>query len=98
MPAVWKHQKQHKKAKLAQYARRVWHVTSGSIDEQADAAIDKTIAFFHSIGVPTRLDDYRIKGTDIRKVVDRFAERGTTLGENQNITSNEIDQILRLCL
>ncbi len=98
MPAVWKHQKQHKKAKLAQYARRVWHVTSGSIDQQADAAIDKTVAFFHSIGMPTRLDAYHITGQDIHKVVDRFDERGTVLGENQNITSKEIEQILRLCL
>jgi NADP-dependent alcohol dehydrogenase len=98
LPALWQHQKQHKKAKLAQFARRIWHATEGSIDQQADTAINKTVEFFHSIGMPTRLGDYRIGGTDIHKVVERFAERGTVLGEHQNITAKEVEQILRLCL
>jgi len=98
LPGVWKHQKENKKQKLAQMARRIWHVTDGDIDSQADAAIEKTVEFFHSVGMPTQLGDYNIAAGDIKKVVDRFEQRGTTLGEHQNIKHQQVGEILSLCL
>lgn len=95
---VWKHQFKQKKAKLAQLARRVWHIVDGDEESQAKAAIDKTVAFFHSVDMPTRLADYNIGQDTIEKIVQRFAERGTCLGEHQNIRSKEVGEILRLCL
>lgn len=98
LPAVWKHQKQRKKAKLAQFAKRIWNVTNGTIDQKADTAIENTINFFHNIGMPTRLSDYDIDANDIKKVADRFEQRHQIIGENKNITHEEVKQILEFCL
>ena len=98
MPALWQHQFDYKKGKLAQLARRVWHETKGDTDSQARAAIAHTVAFFHSVGMPTRLVDYGIFEKDIEKVVERFRKRGDILGEHKNIAADQISEILRLCL
>jgi alcohol dehydrogenase YqhD (iron-dependent ADH family) len=44
------------------------------------------------------LSDYKLGEKDVQKVVERFRHRGTTLGEHQNITAEQIGEILRLCL
>ena len=98
MPALWRHQFDYKKGKLAQLARRVWHVVDGDSDSQANAAIDKTVAFFHSVKMPTRLSDYKIVQKDIQKVVERFRKRGAEMGEHKNIAAEQVAEILTLCL
>lgn len=95
LPGVWEHEFDNKRGKLAQLARRTWHVTSGDETAQAKAAIEKTEAFFHSVGMPTRLGDYGIDEAGIRKVVDRFTKRKTVLGEHENIKAQEVGAILR---
>ena len=96
LPAIWKHQFENKKGKLAQLARRVWHATDGDEDKQAAAAIEKTEAFFHSLEMPTTLDDYGIGEAEIEKITNRFAERKACFGENQNIGPEQVGEILRL--
>lgn len=98
LPGMWQHQFANKKDKLAQLARRIWHVVDGNVDTQARAAIEKTVAFFHSVNMPTRLSHYNISKNDIEKVVLRFRQRGTTLGEHQAIRADQIREILTLCL
>ena len=98
LPAMWKHQLKNKKGKLAKLAERVWNVQVGTEDALAEAAIDSTVEFFHSLDMPTSLKDYNVSADDIMKVVDRFEERGTVLGEKQNITFKEVKEILTLCL
>ncbi len=98
LPGMWQHQFANKKAKLAQLARRIWHVVDGNADTQARAAIEKTVAFFHSVNMPTCLSHYNITKADIEKVVERFRQRGTTLGEHQAIRADQIREILTLCL
>jgi NADP-dependent alcohol dehydrogenase len=98
LPGMWQHQFANKKAKLAQLARRIWHVVDGNGDTQARAAIEKTVAFFHSVNMPTCLSHYNITKADIEKVVERFRQRGTTLGEHQAIRADQIREILTLCL
>ena len=95
LPGMWNHQFDNKKGKLAQLARRIWHVTDGDETSQARAAIEKTEAFFHSVDMPTRLSHYGIDEAGLAKVVDRFTERGTVLGEHQNIAAKEVGEILR---
>lgn len=98
MPAVWKHQFENKKGKLAQLAGRIWDVTYGDEDAQATAAIENTIEYFHSVEMPTTLSDYNITEADIQKVVDRFEKRGTVAGEHKNIKAPQVEEILKLCL
>jgi NADP-dependent alcohol dehydrogenase len=90
MPGVWKHELERKKDKLVHYGQRVWKVKT------ATAAIARTEKFFHSLGMPTRLRDYKIRGAGAaEKVRARFAERNTVLGENNNLTPDVVAEILR---
>jgi NADP-dependent alcohol dehydrogenase len=73
-----------KKGKLAQYGKRIFNLT-GTEDEIANEAINKTVAFFHTMGMDTKLSDYT---KDFDKtanfIVNRFEERGWLgLGENK---------------
>lgn len=86
-----------KKAKLAQYGKRVFNLV-GSEDEIASAAIEKTVAFFHVMGMKTLLSE---NAQDIEKtadfIVDRFEKRGwKALGEKQNITLEKVKEIVTM--
>jgi NADP-dependent alcohol dehydrogenase len=96
-PAVLQHQREHKAQKLIQYAQRVWGVQGLSDEETIDAAIARTEEFFRSVGVPTKLSDYGIELAACRPIVERFEERGTKMGEHENIGYREVEEILALC-
>jgi NADP-dependent alcohol dehydrogenase len=98
LPGMWTHQFKHKKEKLAQLARRIWHITDGDIDSQAHAAIDKTVEFFHLVSMPTQLSYYNIGKNDIEKVVARLEQRKIALGEHQAIKAEQVREILLLCV
>ncbi len=86
-PAVWTVRKEQKRAKLAQYAERVWDITTGSEDERIDQAIEKTRAFFEGLGVSTRLDTYGVTAKKIDDIVGALEKhRMTALGEKKEIT------------
>ena len=94
-PNLYKVMFETKKAKLAQYGQRIFNLT-GSEDEIAKEAINKTVAFFHTMGMQTQLSDYT---KDFEKTADfiakRFEERGWKgLGENQNITPEKVREIV----
>lgn len=95
-PAMLRHQRKQKGQKLLQYAQRVWGITEGSDDERIDAAIEKTEAFFRSLDVKTRLNEYGI--TDgYQEAAKRIGARGKILGERGDIGPAEIEAILGLC-
>lgn len=75
LPGLWKALKEEKKGKLLQYAERVWKITEGTDEEKVDKAIDRTVEFFESLGIKTRLSDYGVKEDTIDKIVRRFEER-----------------------
>ncbi|MCR4617104.1 MAG: iron-containing alcohol dehydrogenase [Lachnospiraceae bacterium] len=50
--------------RFARYARSVWGVTESDDDKAAIMGIDKTVAFFKSIGMPTCLKDLGINPND----------------------------------
>jgi len=90
MPGIWKHELERKKAKLEQYGQRVWKVRT------ATGAIAKTEKFFHSLGMPTRLGDYKISAAEAaEKVRARFVERHTVLGEHGDLKPEAVAAILR---
>ena len=87
LPVLWNEKRETKRAKLLQYAARVWNITEGSEDERIDAAIAATRNFFEQLGVPTRLSDYGLDGSSIPALLAKLEEHGmTALGENQDIT------------
>ncbi|MBN1844504.1 MAG: iron-containing alcohol dehydrogenase, partial [Sedimentisphaerales bacterium] len=97
LPGVWRNQLRYKQKKLARMAERVWNIRRTDVRAAAEGAIRQTVRFFHSLDMPTRLRDYGIDKRDLRKVVDRFAARGTVLGERQNIKAPQIGRILESC-
>ncbi|MGL4687369.1 MAG: NADH-dependent alcohol dehydrogenase, partial [Fusobacteriaceae bacterium] len=70
LPALWKVRIDKKEEKLAQYAKRVWHITEGTTREKALKAIEKTEEFFQSLGVSTKLSDYSVTEKQLEEVVE----------------------------
>ena len=86
-----------KKQKLAQYGKRIFNLT-GTEDEIAHEAINKTVVFFHAMGMQTKLSDY-INDFDKTAdfIVNRFEKRGWLgLGEKQNITLEKVKSIVEM--
>jgi len=87
-----------KKEKLAQYGKRVWNIEGNSEDEIAQQAIDKTVAFFHIMGMKTRLSENTENYQETADfIVNRFEERGwKALGEKQNVTIDKVKAIVEM--
>jgi NADP-dependent alcohol dehydrogenase len=85
-----------KKDKLVQYGQRIWQL-KGSPETIAKEAIDKTVAFFHQMGMKTKLSentDQTISET-ANIIVTRFQKRGwSALGEKQEVTLEKIKTII----
>lgn len=98
-PRLWEAVFETKKAKLAQYGKRVWHLT-GSDEDVAREAIQKTESFFQQLGVKTRISDYTGDYADVEKIIRaRFEERGwTVMGEQQQITLDVVEQIVKAAI
>ena len=86
-----------KKGKLAQYGKRIFNLT-GTEDEIAKQAIEKTVEFFHTMGMDTKLSDYTKEYDSTADfIVNRFEERGWLgLGEKQNITLEKVKSIVEM--
>ncbi|HHW81097.1 MAG TPA: iron-containing alcohol dehydrogenase [Bacteroidales bacterium] len=87
-----------KKAKLAQYAERVWNVTEGDEDQKAKAGIKKTEEFFHSLGINTKLSEYTDNYAGVaEEIAKRFTDRGWLgLGENRSLTPQDVKKIVEM--
>ncbi len=97
-PNLYRTMFETKKDKLAQYGERVWNVTGTTVDEKAKQAIEKTVAFFHTMGMDTKLSDYTENYENTANfIVERFDKRGWKgLGEKQNITLEKVKEIVEL--
>ncbi len=76
LPALLVAKKQQKRAKLLQYAERVWGLREGSEDQRIDAAIEATRHFFESLGVATRLSAYKLDGSSIPDLIKSWKSTG----------------------
>lgn len=97
-PNLYKVMFETKKEKLAQYGERVWKITGNSTEEIAHKAIEKTIEFFHVMGMKTKISEnaQNIENT-ADFIVNRFEERGwQALGEKQNITPQKVREIVEM--
>jgi len=98
-PAVLEVRRTQKRAKILQYAERVWNITNGSEDEKIDSAVKKTREFFESFGVKTHLSEYGVTAAKISVVVDQLKAHGlTALSETQDITLEVSKKILEKAL
>jgi len=96
-PNLYKHQFANKKEKLAQYGKRVWGL-SGDDESVARQAIEQTIAFYHQMGMKTKLSENAENYDQTSQVVyDRFEERGwLEMGERKEIGPKEAKEIVEM--
>lgn len=99
LPSMLQVRRDSKRAKLLQYAARVWQIVEGSEDARIDAAIARTRDFFESLGVKTRLSDYGIGADAIEGLVTQLEGHGmTALGEHGDVTLDVSRRVLEASL
>ena len=99
LPSMLRVRKQAKRAKLLQYAARVWNLTGGDEDSRIEAAIANTVEFFEEMGVKTRLADYGLRASHIDDVIAALeAHRMTKLGEQRDVTIDVSRKVLEMSL
>ena len=96
LPGIMHHQRRRKGARILQYAQRVWGLVHGDEETRIDQAIAKTEEFFRSLGIGTRLADYRIPVEAGPLVAQRLADRKMLLGEHQDLGRKEVEEVLAL--
>lgn len=95
LPGTMRVRKTDKRAKLLQYATRVWGITGKDEDQMIEEAINKTVEFFESLGLKTHLSDYDISADQIPEIAARLIKHEMTgLGENGDITIEVCEEIL----
>lgn len=88
-----------KRAKLLQYADRVWGLRAGDEDARIDQAIAHTRAFFEALGVRTRLADYGIGAEAVERIVAQLeAHRMVKLGEDRAVDLALSRRVVEACL
>ena len=97
-PSHYRYNLETKKEKLAQYAERIWGITTGATEEKAKAGIDKTEEFFHSLGIKTRLSEFTPDYSGTAGIISkRFTARGWSgLGEHHSLTPADVAKILEM--
>lgn len=99
LPALLDVQRDAKRAKLLQYAARVWNLHTGSEDERITAAIEQTRSFFEGLGIPTRLSAYGLGADAVEAVLQQLQAHGmTALGEHRDIDLARSRRILQAAL
>jgi NADP-dependent alcohol dehydrogenase len=87
LPTMLSLRRESKRAKLLQYAERVWNIREGSEEQRIEAAITKTRDFFESMQVKTRLSAYQITKEDIPALLAQLEKHGMVkLGEHGDVT------------
>jgi len=95
LPSLMRERKEQKRAKLVQFAERVWDITEGSDDEKIDRAIDKTETFFNTLEIVTKLSHYNIDENGIDALIANMKKMGlTALSESKDLTLDIVRKIL----
>lgn len=89
-------------ARFARYARNVWGVTGLSDTDAAAAGIDKTVAYFHEIGMPVRIGELNlgeISDVTLHELAEKCTNFGTrTIGNIRVLAHEDIYQIYKNAL
>ncbi len=98
-PAWMTFMAEHRPAKVAQMARRVFGIDTVDDREAALQAVARLRTFFHSIGLPVTMAELGIPHPDIDLLVAKLHEnKGTTIGAYLPLTAEETKQIYQLTM
>lgn len=93
-PSLLRVMKEDKKQKLLQLAKEVFFV-----EENEETVIKAIENLYESIGISTNLNDYEIDDKVIENITSALKEHGmTAIGENENITLEKSEEILRMSM
>lgn len=99
LPSVLRTQKENKKQKLLQYAKRVWNINASNPEQAIEQAILATEDFFNTMGLPTKLRVYQIKEENIDGIVESLRKHiPGNLGERQDMDAQKVKEVLKLAL
>jgi NADP-dependent alcohol dehydrogenase len=99
LPSMLRVRKEGKRAKLLQYAARVWNLTEGDEDSRIEAAIARTQDFFEQMGVKTRLRDYGLDKASVDAVVGALEKANLVkLGEAGDVDAQVSRKVLEMSL
>ncbi len=99
LPSMMRVRKEGKRAKLLQYAERVWGLRDGDEDSRIETAISRTQDYFEEMGVKTRLGDYQLAAKDIAPILSALeTHRMVSLGEKRDVTLDISRQVLEMSL
>lgn len=99
LPSVMRAQKENKKQKLLQYARRVWGIRLPDAEKSVEQAILMTEDFFNSLGLPTKLKVYKLGEEHIDEIADSLRRHiPANLGERRDMDKSKVKEVLKLAL
>lgn len=98
LPAVMEVQFVEKKDKIKRYLKNVWNTEVSNDEELKEKCIQKTRAFFESLGLPTTFKAYpQVNPKDLEKILAKFSENKTKgIGERQTLTQDRIARIFEI--
>jgi len=97
-PNVARYRKDAKRTMLARYARNVWGVAEKDDERAATVGLDRTVEFWRSIGVKTRLSEYGVGEESFAEITKRLGGGGNKMGENGDIGEKDVLNILKMSL
>ena len=99
LPAVMKVRRKEKGKKIMQYGERVFGIAGGTDDRRIDATIERTVAFFKAMEVPSTLGEADLGEAAIDTVVASLAAHDREgMGEHGDIGPETARTILRAAL
>lgn len=98
LPALMDVMREQKGDKILQLGERVFGIREADRNTGIDRTIRATEEFFRSLRLTTRLSEEKIGRETIDEIARRFEQRGTKLGEKQNITGEVARRILERAL
>jgi NADP-dependent alcohol dehydrogenase len=96
LPAVMKQRRKEKRAKLLQYAERVFDITEENEEQRIDEAIERTVKFFRELALPTSLGDVKLGAEVVEPVLANLKKHDRVdMGEHGDINLDECRLILQ---
>ena len=97
IPGWMRYQSQQTPEKFAQFAERIFSITSGSKDKKADDGIQALVSWFARIKAPISLTTLDINEKDIPMIADNALALAKIWGMKE-YTQEKIEEILKLCV
>ena len=95
LPAVMKQRRKEKRAKLLQYAERVFDITEENEEQRIDEAIERTVKFFRELALPTSLGDVDLGAEVVEPVLANPKKHDRVdMGEHGDINLEQCRLIL----